>query len=87
MDLKSVLQRSRETVQRLKYPEYSVLSDSLIEQMVISGQCQVVKDMHSVGAHMDFSPSLYSLARDRNDFKMLETLTSLEYPELISELS
>ena len=86
VDLNSVLQRSRETIHLIKYPEYSTNSDSLIEQMVIAGQCQVVKAMFNVGAHMDFEPSLYSLARDNNDFKMLETLSSLEYPELISEL-
>lgn len=87
VDLKTVLNKSRETIHRLKYPELTLNSDSLMEQMVISGQCQVVKDMHSVGALMDFEPSLYNLARNRNDFKMLEMLSSIEYPELISELS
>jgi hypothetical protein len=39
VDLNSVLQRSRETIHLIKYPEYSTNSDSLIEQMVIAGQC------------------------------------------------
>jgi hypothetical protein len=30
--------------------------------MVIAGQNYIVKDMSEVGAFMDFSPSLYSLA-------------------------
>jgi hypothetical protein len=55
--------------------------------MVIAGQNYIVKDMSEVGAFMDFSPSLYSLALANYDLKMLNTLANIDYPEWINELS
>jgi hypothetical protein len=47
----------------------------------------MVETMHSLGAKMNFTPTLYQLARSNKDFNMVRTLANLNYHEFREELS